>query len=200
MVLEAIRYNPGFDSTPPALQILDQLQLPHRTTFERITTCEEAHDAIRLMKVRGAPAIAIVAALALAAEIGTLAVMSQLPPSAEDVHQKLIQRLDYLKTSRPTAVNLGDAVGKLKIIAKKASLVASANGRSVAQAYIVSAERMLVDDVSDNEAIGEHGARWIEANTTAGQKRQQDKSQELKVLTHCNTGYDLSQSHLAPSM
>jgi len=191
MVLEAIRYDPGSDSTPPALHILDQLQLPHRTTFERITTCEEAHDAIKSMKVRGAPAIAIVAALALATEIGTLAVKSQLPSSAEDVNQSLIQRLDYLKTSRPTAVNLGDAVGKLKIVAQKASLVADADGRSVAKAYIAAAERMLVDDVSDNKAIGEHGARWIEANTTAGQRRQIDKGQELKVLTHCNTGYDL---------
>ena len=88
-------------------------------------------------------------------------------------------------------MNLGDAVGKLKIVAQKASLVADADGRSVAKAYIAAAERMLVDDVSDNKAIGEHGARWIEANTTAGQRRQIDKGQELKVLTHCNTGYDL---------
>lgn len=200
MVLEAIRYEPGSESTPPVLHILDQLQLPHRTTFERIANCEEAHNAIKTMKVRGAPAIAIVAALALAVEIGTLAVESQLPRSAEDVNQRLSQRLDYLKTSRPTAVNLGDAVGKLKAVAEKASLLPEANGRSVAQAYIASAERMLVDDVSDNKAIGEHGARWIEANTTAGKKRQTDKGQELKVLTHCNTGYDPSKFLPAPSI
>lgn len=200
MVLEAIRYEPGSESTPPVLHILDQLQLPHRTTFETIATCEEAHNAIKTMKVRGAPAIAIVAALALAVEIGTLAVESQLPPLAEDANERLGLRLDYLKTSRPTAVNLGDAVGKLKAIAKKASLLPEANGRSVAQAYIASAERMLVDDVSDNKAIGEHGARWIEANTTAGKKRQTDKGQELKVLTHCNTGYDLSKLLSGPSI
>ena len=64
----------------------------------------------------------------------------------------------------------------------------SATAVSVAQAYIVAAERMLVDDVSDNKAIGEHGARWIEENTVAGKSRKTDKSQELKVLTHCNTG------------
>lgn len=188
MVLEAIRYEPGTASTPPVLHILDQLQLPHRTTFLNIATCEEAHDAIKTMKVRGAPAIAIVAALALAVETGKLAIESQLPSSAGDVRQRLNQRLDYLKTSRPTAVNLGDAVGKLKKVAETASLSADAAGKSVAQAYIGAAERMLVDDVSDNQAIGEHGARWIQANTIAGKKWQADKNQELKVLTHCNTG------------
>ncbi|KAK5049557.1 S-methyl-5-thioribose-1-phosphate isomerase [Exophiala bonariae] len=188
MVLEAIRYEAGTASTPPALQILDQLQLPHRTTFLDITTCEEAHDAIKTMKVRGAPAIAIVAALALAVETGKLLTESKLPSSAADVKQRINQRLDYLKTSRPTAVNLGDAVGKLKSIAENATISADAGGIAVAQAYIVGAERMLVDDVSDNKAIGEHGARWIHANTIAGKKWQADKTQELKVLTHCNTG------------
>lgn len=197
MVLEAIRYEPGSQSTPPVLQILDQLQLPHRTTFETIASCEEAHDAIKTMKVRGAPAIAIVAALALAVETGSLVIGSQLSRSAEDVCQRLSQRLDYLKTSRPTAVNLGDAVGKLKNVTKTASLVAGAEGRSVAEAYMVAAERMLVDDVSDNKAIGEHGARWIQANTIAGKKWQADSNQELKVLTHCNTGYGQDNPYLA---
>ncbi|KAK7894514.1 S-methyl-5-thioribose-1-phosphate isomerase [Exophiala xenobiotica] len=188
MVLEAIKYEPASASSPPSLRILDQLLLPHRTTYEQVSTCEEAHATIKQMKVRGAPAIAIVAALALAVEIGTAVATRKLPSSAEEVKETLSRRLDYLKTSRPTAVNLGDAVGKLKIVAKKATLQPDASPDAVAQAYIVAAERMLVDDVSDNKAIGEHGARWIEENTVAGRKREQEKTQELQVLTHCNTG------------
>jgi len=140
------------------------------------------------MKVRGAPAIAIVAALALAAEIGTEIVAGKLPPAPEDAKDRIAQRLDYLKTSRPTAVNLGDAVGKLKIVAKKATLQPGASAESVAETYIVAAESMLVDDVSDNKAIGKHGARWIEEHTVAGRKRKADGSEKLQILTHCNTG------------
>lgn len=188
MVLEAIQYEPASENAPPSLRVLDQLQLPHRTTFEDIKTCEEAHDAIKRMKVRGAPAIAIVAALALAVEVGSSIVQHQLPHTPEEVKTILAGRLDYLQTSRPTAVNLGDAVGKLKVVAQNAASSPQATPVSIAQAYIVAAERMLVDDVSDNQAIGEHGARWIEANTSAGTRRRSDPRAELKVLTHCNTG------------
>jgi methylthioribose-1-phosphate isomerase len=44
---------------------------------------------------------------------------------------------------------------------------------------------MLVDDVSDNENIGKHGAEWIVKNTEAGKKGP------VSMLTHCNTGYVL---------
>ena len=188
MVLQAIQYEPASATTPPALRILDQLQLPHRTTHISIPNCEEAHAAVKQMKVRGAPAIAIVAALALAVEIGTEVATGKLPTSLDEFKDSIVRRLDYLKTSRPTAVNLGDAVGKLKVVTKKAALRPEASAKSVAEAYLVAAERMLVDDVSDNKAIGEHGARWIEQNTVAGKKRKADSSQPLQVLTHCNTG------------
>lgn len=42
---------------------------------------------------------------------------------------------------------------------------------------------MLIDDVSDNENIGKHGAEWIVKNTEAGKKGP------VSMLTHCNTGY-----------
>jgi len=188
MVLQAIQYQPASASSPPSLQILDQLVLPHKSVYVPVSNGEEAHAAIKQMKVRGAPAIAIVAALALAVEVGTELAQGQLPASAEDVKDTIGNRLDYLKTSRPTAVNLGDAVTKLKIVVKKAALLPDATGESVARSYIVAAERMLVDDVSDNKAIGEYGARWIAQNTIAGKRRAVDRSHALTVLTHCNTG------------
>jgi methylthioribose-1-phosphate isomerase len=192
MVLEAIRW--GWEPLAPNepasahLAILDQLLLPHQTIFMRVATCEAAHDAIKRMQVRGAPAIAIVAALALASQLSRELNKSELPKTAEETNELIVSRLDYLKTSRPTAVNLGDAVGKLKKIAKDASFAPNSTSASVSTAYIQAAERMLADDVSDNRAIGEHGAQWIEQNTTAGLRRKDDPQQPLQVLTHCNTG------------
>ena len=188
MVLEAIRYRRATDSSPTSLQILDQLALPHRTLYLPVATCEDAHAAIKQMNVRGAPAIAIVAALALAVELATEARNNSVPAAAEKVRELIGVRLDYLQMSRPTAVNLGDAVGKLKVIVKNAALASESSSETVVQAYILAAERMLIDDVSDNKAIGEHGARWIAQNTIAGQRKREDSSQELKIITHCNTG------------
>lgn len=183
MVLQAIRYAPATAESQPTLEILDQLLLPHESVYETIETCEEAHDAIKKMKVRGAPAIAIVAALALAVEIGIQLHSGKIVESTDEIRDRIGNRLEYLKTSRPTAVNLGDAVGKLKIVAKKAALDRDSTGQIVAERYIAAAEVMLVDDLSDNKAIGEHGARWIQDNTPAGLK-----GQGVKILTHCNTG------------
>lgn len=61
--LQAIKYTRGH------LDVLDQLRLPHEHHYDAVSTCEEAFDCIKSMRVRGAPAIAIVAALALAVEL-----------------------------------------------------------------------------------------------------------------------------------
>lgn len=188
MVLQAIRYEAATDSSASSLKILDQLALPHRSTYFSISTCEDAHAAIKQMRVRGAPAIAIVAALALAVEMGPVPGKDKLPEDAKAIQGLIGARLDYLKTSRPTAVNLADAVGKLKIVAKRAALEPGASGDTVARQYILAAEAMLVHDVQDNEAIGRHGAKWIEEHTVAGVRRKRESSGELRILTHCNTG------------
>ncbi|RMZ89110.1 hypothetical protein DV736_g3666, partial [Chaetothyriales sp. CBS 134916] len=188
MVLQAISYKPATASESASLQILDQLLLPHQTFYFAVETTEDAFSAIKKMQVRGAPAIAIVAALALTVQLNRELLNRTLPLSADRTKDLISQRLEYLKTSRPTAVNLGDAVGKLKIVAQKAALLPDSTPETVVSAYIAAAERMLVDDVSDNKAIGEHGAKWIAERTIPGQKRSSGEQQELKVLTHCNTG------------
>jgi methylthioribose-1-phosphate isomerase len=188
MVLQAIQYDPATVDSPPSLRILDQLQLPHRTEFITIDSFDDAHAAIKQMKVRGAPAIAIVAALSLCVVFGRLAHEGKLPDTPTVTKARIYGALHHLQTSRPTAVNLSDAVRKLEIVAKNAAAENDATSESIAEAYVAAAERMLVDDVSDNKAIGEHGARWIEENTMAGRKRKADRSQKLQVLTHCNTG------------
>jgi len=127
------------------------------------------------MIVRGAPAIAIVAALSLAVEL------KQLPHNyfctTQDSISYVVKKLDYLEGSRPTAVNLFEATAKLRKLVRQKSCE---NASGVLEAYIVAAEQMLIDDVNDNRAIGEHGAKWLIARNPSLPK--------FKVLTHCNTG------------
>ena len=172
MVLQAIRYARG------QLEILDQLKLPHAEEYDHIYSSTDAWHAIREMRTRGAPAIAIVAALALAVELENM----KLSSIAEEVKVFIDEKLEYLITSRSTAVNLADAARKLSKVVDAATTKADASGSDVKNAYIEAAEQMLVADVQDNEAIGRHGAEWILKNTEAGQKGQ------VSVLTHCNTG------------
>lgn len=184
-MLQAIQYSPASTDEPASLQILDQLLLPHQTVYIPIASCQDAFDAIKQMKVRGAPAIAIVAALALATEVSRSTSQAETAPEA---CKSIIERLQYLKKSRPTAVNLGDAVRKLSHVVQKASQLPHADAPSVRQQYVGSAERMLIDDVSDNMAIGENGARWILERTEAGKLKASDSKSQLKVMTICNTG------------
>lgn len=184
-MLQAIKYTPASPEGPASLQILDQLLLPHQTLYISIESCHDAFDAIKQMKVRGAPAIAIVAALALATEVAR---GSRELNTAAEACEHIIERLQYLKKSRPTAVNLGDAVKKLSQVVRRASQLPDAGAKIVTEQYIQTAERMLVDDVSDNMAIGENGAKWIMENTKAGGMKAKDPKHQLKVVTICNTG------------
>ena len=167
MVLEAIRYKNG------CLQILNQLKLPHQEEYDDVRSAEDGWNAIKDMRTRGAPAIAIVAALSLAVELQN----TEVSESVEEVSAFINEKLDYLVTSRPTAVNLADAVRKLKKIV--GSSAGESDGATVVKAYCQAVEQMLVDDVSDNEDIGKHGAEWISKSAGGG---------PVSVLTHCNTG------------
>ncbi|KAL4870607.1 hypothetical protein BDV12DRAFT_207376 [Aspergillus spectabilis] len=176
MVLEAIRYNGG------KLSIIDQLRLPFVEHYIDVRDSEGGWQAIKKMQVRGAPAIAIVAALSLASELQGLATQEKLPSSAVDVGAFITERLNYLVSSRPTAVNLSDAARKLKVIVSENSQRAGTTATEVSNAFIQAAEAMLEKDVEDNMKIGEHGAGWILANALAPQQSK------ATVLTHCNTG------------
>ena len=159
------------------------------------------------MSVRGAPAIAIVAALSVAVEIcsgdgptsgttkgtyetGTedwIGGEAEVDVDGEKVKKLVVKRLRHLVTSRPTAVNLKDAVGKLEAIVGDA-VDSGERAEGVRRAYVRAAEKMLEDDVRDNERIGEEGAKWMQKSAGGGQ---------VTVLTHCNTG---SVSHVLESL
>lgn len=182
MVLQAIKYRRG------NLQILDQLKLPYQETFVDITSSQDAWNAIRKMQVRGAPAIAIVAALSVAVWLDTrLSEIDEVDEGSlgqpSDMIKTLQHMLNFLMTSRPTAVNLGDAVRKLERVILASLQKPAACTRDIAEAYIGAAEQMLADDVYDNERIGHHGATWLLGGVSLGQP------EKVSILTHCNTGY-----------
>lgn len=176
MSLQAIKYQNGH------LAILDQLQLPYVEKYFTVHTSEDGWHAIKEMRVRGAPAIAIVAALALASELTALVASKQLPSKAEDTQRFIAGKLNYLLSSRPTAVNLGDAARKLEAVVSDSVGKPDATSFSVASSYIRSAEGMLAKDVEDNQMIGKYGADWIVANALTA------PHSKATVLTHCNTG------------
>lgn len=173
-MLQAIKYAQGH------LEILDQLQLPFVETFIPIQSVEDGWHAIKDMKVRGAPAIAIVAMLALSCELQSLRTSGKIPESAEETKTLITTKLAYLLTSRPTAVNLSDASRKLESVVNAKAQQAGATADSVVDAFVHAAEEMLGKDLDDNQRIGKYGAEWIMANATS--------SETVAVLTHCNTG------------
>lgn len=169
--LKSICYKPG------SLQLLDQRKLPLETTYLEIRDTADGWSAIQEMVVRGAPAIAIAAALSLAVEVSNF---SGFDGSSAEAVTFLENKLDYLVSSRPTAVNLADAALKLKQVIANALASSAAEPNSIFKAYIEAAENMLEDDVASNKAIGTFGSSLL---------RQQAKNPDkLSVLTHCNTG------------
>ncbi|EEH19074.1 methylthioribose-1-phosphate isomerase [Paracoccidioides brasiliensis Pb03] len=182
MPLIAISYSHG------KLSILNQLFLPHQTTYDPIYSACDAWHAIHDMRVRGAPAIAIVAALSVAVELYDLIQKGKLSDQAKEVEIFIREKLEYIASSRPTAVNLVEAAGRLGKIVVARSCGEGVTGREVAEEYIRAAEKMLEDDVKDNRGIGEFGAKWIMKQAIDGAEGEGEGKGKVAVLTHCNTG------------
>lgn len=177
MSLQAIKYD-GKD-----LLILDQLKLPYVEEYVPVRNAQEGWHVIKEMRVRGAPAIAIVAILSLAVELRSLLLYNRLSDSAEEVGLFIKEKLQYLVTSRPTAVNLADAARKFERIVDEHIREETATGHTLAELLLREAGKMLASDLKDNQNIGTHGAKWIlEHARRPGQVT-------ISVLTHCNTGY-----------
>jgi 5-methylthioribose kinase len=180
MVLEAIRYARG------SLQLLEQRGLPAAAAWVEVPDAAAGHAAIRDMTVRGAPAIAIAAALSLAVELARGGAGTQFA-DARAAAAAVAARLDFLATSRPTAVNLFEAVGRLKAAAAAAAAAPGATAPSVVEAAIAAAEAMLAADGAANREMGAHGATALLA-AAAARGRPAAPGGGLCVLTHCNTG------------
>ena len=153
----------GFDTVNNKAVFIDQTLLP--TEYKEISTDDyyEIYDAIKMLKVRGAPAIGVFTAISLSVLMNK---------STADTYEELFAELkDYcekLVLCRPTAVNLKWATEEMLKVAKKS------NKENFRTCLIRSALNMLNDDVAICHKIGEYGADLLKNYNS--------------VLTHCNAG------------
>jgi methylthioribose-1-phosphate isomerase len=152
--------------TDSGVRFIDQRKLPTEETYVTCSTYEEVADAIRNMTVRGAPAIGVAAAMGIA--LGTR--------DAEAGHVSELRRAfgqicEVIGETRPTAVNLFWAIRRMQ---QKFEACAELPVDQVRQALITEAQRMYVEDIAANEAMGRHGATLMPSSGG--------------VLTHCNAG------------
>jgi methylthioribose-1-phosphate isomerase len=151
------------------LQLLDQRQLPVNVVKLTLTEHTEVFDAIKTLSVRGAPAIGIAAAYALVLASGRI---SEGEGDVEAALRKLREAGDYLKSARPTAVNLAWAVDRVIRVLEEAPLDSS---RQIASLVLTEATAIHNEDAAMCASIAQHGAKFIRPGNG--------------VLTHCNTGY-----------
>ncbi|PPQ99453.1 hypothetical protein CVT24_005260 [Panaeolus cyanescens] len=182
-------------SSEDSLEIVNQLLLPHSTQFIPIESIQDAHDAIKSMKIRGAPAIASLAALSVA-QLLTRALETTPSPdflaSPSKFSQYIQETLDFLYTARPTAVNLGEATSRLSACMKNAFLNTQ-DPTVVAQELIKAAKAVADEDVGRNKEMAKHAGEWLIERVRA-QRGDQVVRKGLNVLTVCNTG-SLATSH-----
>lgn len=148
------------------VRLLDQRQLPETVAFLDCRDYREVADAIRQLKVRGAPAIGVTAALGVA-----LAAQSVETTEYQAFARQVRAVCDELATTRPTAVNLFWAIQRMK---RKLESLRGEPISSIKQALIAEAQAILDEDLALCKAMGRHGAELIGDGQT--------------ILTHCNAG------------
>lgn len=149
-------------------RMVDQLVVPYEYKLVDIATSDDMYDAIKTMIVRGAPAIGIAGAHGLA-----LAAL-EISKNTQDVKEflsKLKERAEYLKSSRPTAVNLMWAVDKQYNYIKDSEK--SVN--EMVQMLIEHGIELENEDIEINKKIGDNGAELV-------------PKKGATILTHCNAG------------
>lgn len=161
---KSIEWIGGIDG---CLRLLDQTRLPGEIVFIDCRDAPTVFEAIRSLRVRGAPAIGIAAAYGLL--LGVMAKCRE-QDSDKDVRQHVEQVADYLAQSRPTAVNLFWALERMK----RAAAANTGTGHSLAERLLEEARAIHDEDRAMCHSIGRFGAQLLRD----GQG----------VLTHCNAG------------
>ena len=158
--VENIRY----DKAEETLYIIDQTLLPNQEQEISLRTAEEMYEAIKALRVRGAPAIGICAAYCLY-------VLARSIPEGEDFQARLAEYADYLVSARPTAVNLSWAVRSMEETARAHRDEPRA---AVLEALYEKAAAIHRDDIEKCTKISEYGLTLVKDGDG--------------ILTHCNAG------------
>jgi methylthioribose-1-phosphate isomerase len=148
--------------------LIDQTRLPNEYTLVEICDCEAMGNAIKTMIVRGAPAIGVSAAYGMylgARDIKT-----------HDRAQFLIELEkigDYLRSTRPTAVNLFWAIDRVLKTAQETNV----NVEELPKLLLETAQKIQAEDLQTCQQIGDHGLTVLPKTP-----------EKLNILTHCNAG------------
>jgi methylthioribose-1-phosphate isomerase len=150
------------------VRLIDQTRLPIEFSVVEIRRCADMVEAIKIMIVRGAPAIGIAAAYGL--YLGA----RELPYTERaDFLQSLEQVAQTLAATRPTAVNLFWAINRMMKVAKATpGSVEQIQARLLDEAHAIATE-----DLHTCQEIGRHGLSVLP-----------QAPQKLRILTHCNAG------------
>lgn len=149
-----------------AVRLLDQSRLPGAVEFLDCRDYKAVADAIRTLKVRGAPAIGVTAAMGVALGAQTIHA-TDYPTFA----QAVLTICDDLAATRPTAVNLFWALERMR---RKLELVRDQPVSTIKQVLTLESQAILEEDITLCKTMGRHGAELIRDGQT--------------VLTHCNAG------------
>ncbi len=148
------------------VRLIDQTRLPTEEIYVECQTIEEVAEAIRTMRVRGAPAIGVTAAMGLALGAQTIRAgdFKEFFGALEGMGSLLTQ-------TRPTAVNLTWGVRRLLNLVRKSRDLSLAE---IKAALVTEARAMQEEDIRINHAMARHGQTLLPS--------------PARVLTHCNAG------------
>ncbi len=156
---------PSIEWIDNKVKMIDQTQLPHKLEFLEFDDFRDVATSIKVMNIRGAPAIGVAAAMGMA-----LATIEYKDLSKEAFLEKLAEAAEVIKKTRPTASNLFWAVERIwKIISTYQD-----EPPDLSEIVIEEAQIMAREDVLVNKNIGKNGAALLEDGDV--------------VLTHCNAG------------
>ncbi len=158
------------------LKFLDQTLLPGKEEYIEIKCKEDVWEAIKKLRVRGAPAIGVAAAYGLA--VVTRAKVSNI----KDYVKLIGETGEYLKTSRPTAVNLAWAVDRMNKVLNDAMRPEAGYALRSCELTVTEAEQLMLEEAErirqeDEDAcraMGEYGLSLLKPG--------------MGILTHCNAG------------
>ncbi|MCB1669738.1 MAG: S-methyl-5-thioribose-1-phosphate isomerase [Gammaproteobacteria bacterium] len=155
-----------FDSDVQEVQIIDQTLLPHHFEIRSVQSLADMAEAIRAMRVRGAPLIGVSAAFGLYLALRENPVDLDTP-------------IAILIATRPTAVNLAWAMNAARLLLSGLPVAERAQGA------LQFALQLAEQDVATCEAIGTQGCNLLEQLWQA----RGATSEPLQILTHCNAGW-----------
>ena len=147
------------------LRLLDQTLLPIDVCFIDCMDIATVHEAIRSLRVRGAPAIGITAAMGILVGLKNI-------PSGTSIKKHYEDTDNYLRTSRPTAVNLFWALDRMK--RKFIEIAELPDQRNILSILLEEALLIQKEDRAMCQSIGKIGANLVQDG--------------FGILTHCNTG------------